>query len=177
MIIKEILINKKRCDLMYNGNEKKLIGLVVEDEPGVLQRIAGLFSRRGFNLDTIIVGKTTNKGKSHIVISVKADEKTLEQIEKQVNKIVDVIKVVNYNEEKSIIREHCLVKINSNAKIREDILNFVKMFEAKVLDANKDELILELASYPKKIDDFLEALTPFGIKESSRTGINALQKK
>jgi acetolactate synthase-1/3 small subunit len=158
----------------YRGEVKKhIIGLFVEDKPGVLGRLTGLFLRRGFNIDTIIVGKTNQPGISHIVISLFADDKTLEQIEKQAYKIVEVVKIINL-EENSVIREHCLVKVSSSAKTRQDILTFAQLNKANVLEANQKSILIELVAIPEKIDQFIDALKPFGIKELSRTGINAM---
>ena len=162
---------------MYNGNEKKhILGLMVEDNPGVMERITGLFFRRGFNIDTIIVGKTANPNISHIIISLDADDKTVEQLEKQVSKLIEVIKVIDLGKD-SVVREHCLIKINSNEKNRQDILNFAEMHKAKILEANHTSIIAEVVGAPEKIDMFVELMRPFGIKEMSRTGVNALQRK
>jgi len=163
---------------MTNGNgekKKHIIGLLVEDQPGVLERLAGLFLRRGFNIETIIVGKTAQEGVSHIVISLIGDDKTLEQLEKQVYKIIEVVKV-NDLTNNSIIREHCLIKVSSTESNRKDILNFTQLNGAQVLDANHKSIIVEIVSEPEKIDKFVMLLKPFGIKELSRTGINALAK-
>jgi len=163
---------------MTNGNgekKKHIIGLLVEDQPGVLERLAGLFLRRGFNIETIIVGKTAQEGVSHIVISLIGDDKTLEQLEKQVYKIIEVVKV-NDLTNNSIIREHCLIKVSSTESNRKDILNFTQLNGAQVLDANHKSIIVEIVSEPEKIDKFVMSLKPFGIKELSRTGINALAK-
>ncbi len=159
-----------------NGKIKKhVLGLLVEDKPGVLERLSGLFLRRGFNIDTIIVGKTTQPTVSHIVISLFADDKTLEQLEKQVYKIIEVIKVTNFTDT-GIMREHCLIKISSTQENRKDILSFVELNKATVLEANHKSIIVELVAEPEKIDKFVEAIKPFGIKELSRTGINSLQR-
>jgi len=161
-----------------NGNgekKRRILGLLAEDQPGIIERLAGLFLRRGFNIDTIIAGKTAQEGISHIVVSMNTDTKTLEQVEKQVYKIIEVVKV-NDLTENSIIREHCLIKISSNEKNRQDITNFVQLNHAQILEANHKSIIVEITSEPEKIDKFVIALKPFGIKELSRTGINALAK-
>ncbi|MFA6064976.1 MAG: acetolactate synthase small subunit [archaeon] len=166
---------------MANGNgsnsekKRRILGLLAEDQPGIIERLAGLFLRRGFNIDTIIAGKTAQEGISHVVVSMNTDSKTLEQVEKQVYKIIEVVKV-NDLTENSIIREHCLIKVTSTEQNRKDILNFTQLNGAQVLDANHKSIIVEIVSEPEKIDKFVEALKPFGIKELSRTGINALAK-
>lgn len=168
---------------MGNGNgnckgeiKKHIIGLLVEDHPGVLGRLTGLFLRRGFNIDTIIVGSTAKAGISHIVLSLLGDDKTLEQLEKQVYKIIEVLKVIELSSG-SVIREHCLVKVNSTQKTRQDIINFAQLNKGNVLEANANSILIEIAAEPAKIDDLVEALKPFGIKELSRTGINAMLRK
>lgn len=160
-----------------NGKEKKkhIIGLVVEDEPGVLERLAGLFLRRGFNIETIIVGKTAKPGISHIIISLFADDKTIEQLEKQAYKVIDVLKVINL-EDKSVLREHCLVKISSNDKTRADIQNFASLHKANVLEINHDSMIIEIVGSPEKIDHFIELMKPYGVKDLSRSGVNAMPR-
>ena len=159
------------------SNEKKhIVGLMVEDNPGVLERITGLFFRRGFNIDTIIVGKTAKPNISHIIISLVADDATIEQLEKQVSKLIEVIKVTDLGVD-SVLREHCLIKVSSNAKTRQDIINFAEMHKVKVLEANHTSIIVETVGSPEKIDVFVELMTPFGIKEMSRSGVNALTRK
>ena len=156
--------------------QRHIIGILVEDHPGVMAKLSGLFSRRGFNIDTIIVGKTAMEGVSHIVISLVADDKTLEQVEKQVNKLIDVIKLIDLNPKHSVVREHCLIKVASNPKSREEIANFTKLHKAKVLDVNHNSVIIEIVGAPAKIDSFIELMRKYGIREFSRTGVNALQR-
>jgi acetolactate synthase-1/3 small subunit len=163
---------------MANGDgdkKRRIIGILSEDQPGIIERLAGLFLRRGFNIDTIIAGKSAQEGISHIVVSMNADSKTLEQVEKQVYKIIEVTKV-NDLTDNSIVREHCLIKITSTEKTRQDIVNFAQLNHAQILEANQKSIIVEIVSEPEKIDRFVEALKSFGIKELSRTGINALSK-
>ena len=156
--------------------ERHIIGILVDDHPGIMAKLSGLFARRGFNIDTIIVGKTAKKGVSHIVISLLADARTIEQVEKQVNKLVDVVKLVDLNPKHSVVREHCLVKVASTADSRDDIVNLVKLHKAKALDINNSSIIVELVGSPEKIDNFLDLMRKYGIREFSRTGINALQR-
>ncbi len=155
---------------------RHIIGLLVEDHPGVMSKLSGLFARRGFNIDTIIVGKTAKQGISHIVISLVADDKTLEQVEKQVNKLVDVVKLIDLSPKHSVVREHCLVKVASSAKSRADLANTAKLHKANVLDIGNESMIIEVTGKPEKIDNFLELMRKYGVKEMSRTGINAMQR-
>ncbi|MCX6798768.1 MAG: acetolactate synthase small subunit [Candidatus Diapherotrites archaeon] len=167
--------------MMEGKTEKKklrkhIIGVLVEDEPGVLSRLSGLFSRRDFNIDTIIVGKTAQPGVSHIVISLTGDERVIEQVEKQVNKLIDVVKILDLNPGHSVVREHCLAKITASPKTREDLVNICKLHRAHVIDMGADSIIVEVVGKPEKIDNFLELMQKHGVKEVSRTGINAMQR-
>ena len=154
---------------------RHIIGIFVDDHPGVMSKLCGLFARRGFNIDSIIVGKTDKPGLSHIVISLLADDKTVEQVEKQVNKLIDVVKITDLNPKHSVVREHCLVRVSSTEKSRGDIVNLAKLKDAKVLNVNHTSIILEFVDEPEKIDEFLGMLSKYGVKELSRTGINAMQ--
>ncbi|MFH1586599.1 MAG: acetolactate synthase small subunit [Candidatus Diapherotrites archaeon] len=167
---------------MIEGGEKAkkkrrhIVGLLVEDQPGVMAKISGLFSRRGFNIDTLVVGKGMQEGVSHIVVSSIADDKTIEQLEKQVSKLVDVFKVIDLNEKHSVVREHCLLKVSSTPKTRNDLVNTAKLHHAEVISMNSDSLIIEIIGTPEKIDNFLKLAKKYGVKEVSRTGINAMQR-
>lgn len=157
--------------------KRHVISMLVEDQPGVLTRIAGMFARRCFNIETITVGKTTKPGVSKMVITVIADTKTIEQVEKQVNKLIDTIKVVEMEEDKSVIRELCLLKVSiSNEKSKEEILRFTKIYKTKIVDITPKSLTAELIGLPAKIDAFIELMKPFGIKEVSRTGVTAISR-
>jgi len=156
--------------------KRHIIGILVEDQPGVMAKLSGLFSRRGFNIDTIIVGKTAKPGISHIVISLVADDRTIEQVEKQVNKLIDVIKIIDLNPKHAVVREHCLVKVSSSAESRQDIQNFAELHKAKVLDVNHKSIIVEIVGSSEKVDAFIELMKNYGIKEFSRSGANALQR-
>ncbi|MFH1433112.1 MAG: acetolactate synthase small subunit [archaeon] len=156
--------------------QTNIIAMLVLDEPGVLTKISGLFTRRGFNIDTITVGKTEHKGISRITISLQANEKTLEQLEKQLNKMIDIIKVINITHN-SIVRELCLVTINiKDENSRLELINYTKVFPAKIVDMNHKSLTMEFMDDPRKIEEFLEKIQPFGIKELVRTGITGITK-
>ncbi|MDO8647428.1 MAG: acetolactate synthase small subunit [Candidatus Diapherotrites archaeon] len=159
-----------------NGLRKHIVGMLVNDEPGVLAKISGMFTRRGFNIDTIIVGKTNIPDVSHIVISLLGNDRTIEQLDKQLYKMIDIVKLADFSESNAVVREHCLLKVSSTEKSVEHLNNVCKLFEARVLHVNTESVIVELASSPSKIDSLIETLAPFGIKELSRTGVNALQK-
>lgn len=153
-----------------------IIAMTVIDEPGVLTKISGLFTRRGFNIDTITVGKTETPDVSRITISLKCNDKTLEQLEKQLNKMIDIIKVINVTNN-SIIRELCLVTINiKDENSRSELVAYTKILPAKIVDMNHKNLTIEFTDEPNKIDEFLEKIRPFGIKELVRTGTTGINK-
>ncbi|MFH1396909.1 MAG: acetolactate synthase small subunit [archaeon] len=158
-------------------DKRHIIAMLVEDQPGVLTRIAGMFARRGFNIDTITVGKTTKKGISKMVITVYGDDATLEQVEKQVNKLIDTIKVIEMPEENSVIRELCLIKVAINGqKAKEEILRYTKIYKTKIVDITTKSVTAELIGEPAKIDAFIELMKQFGVKEISRTGVTAVSR-
>ncbi len=153
--------------------EHILIALV-EDEPGVMQRISGMFTRRHFNIDTISVGHTEKEGISRITITFRGDEKKAEQIVKQLNKIIEVVKVMRMGRE-SILRELALVKVNTpDENTRREVVQYANIFRAKVVDVSKDSMIIEVTGNGNKIDAFLNLINPFGIKELAITGVTAM---
>ena len=158
--------------------EKHILSLLVKDEPGVMNRITGLFSRRNYNIDTITVGKTNVEGVSKIVLSLKANEKTLEQIKKQVNKIVEVVKIVEMKEKDAVVRELCLIKVSvKNQDARNEITSFAETFRANIVDITHNAATIQLTGKPSQIEAFLGLMQKFGIKEISRTGITALERE
>lgn len=156
---------------------KHVISMLVEDQPGVLTRIAGMFARRGFNIDTITVGKTTKPGVSKMVVTVIGDDRTLEQVEKQINKLIDVVKVMEMPYESSVIRELCLIKVTApNEKVRDEILRYTKIYKTKIVDINTKTVTVQIVAGPQKIDAFIDLMKQFGIKEISRTGVTAVSR-
>ena len=153
-----------------------IISTLVEDKPGVLQKVAGLFNRRGFNIDSITVGNSEIDGLSRMVISVHADQKGLEQVTKQLNKLVDVIKIKDITNT-AVKRELCLVKVNiPNAKARAEIMQYTNIFRANIVDVTEETLIIELTGDKKKINAFISLLKGYGIKRISRTGLTAMAR-
>ena len=149
---------------------KHTISVLVENKFGVLSRVASLFSARGFNIDSLAVGETEDPTISRMTIVVKGDEKTLEQIKKQLNKLIDVIKVYDFLGKGYIDRELVLVKVNSNAKTRKDIMDIVESTGGVIANAGAKAMTIELAGDQTKINTLLELLKPFGIRELVRTG-------
>ena len=153
-----------------------VISTLVEDKPGVLQNVAGLFNRRGFNIDSITVGRSETQGLSRMIITLHAYEKALEQITKQLNKLVDVIKIKDITNS-AVKRELCLIKINiSDSKIRSDIMQYVNIFRGRIVDVTNETLMIELTGDKKKINTFISLVEPYGIKKISRTGITAMER-
>ncbi|MFC1769231.1 acetolactate synthase small subunit [Nanoarchaeota archaeon] len=157
---------------------KNTICIMVKDEPGVMTRVAGLFARRGFNIETITVGKTNQEKISKIVITALGDEKTISQIEKQVNKLIDVVKVYELKPHASVIRELCLVKVEvKNQKQKDEVINYANVYKNKIVDITPKKVTLEILGEPAKIDTFLELMEPFGILDISRTGVTGILRE
>ncbi len=153
-----------------------VISTLVEDKPGVLQKVAGLFNRRGFNIDGITVGVSEVEGLSRMVITVHADKKGLEQVTKQLNKLVDVVKIKDITKN-AVKRELCLIKVNiPNEKARAEIMQYTNIFRAKIVDVTEETLIIELTGDMEKIDAFISLLKGYGIKKISRTGLTAMAR-
>lgn len=155
--------------------ERHIISVLVENSSGVLSRIAGLFSRRAYNIESLTVGTTDNTQISRMTITVFGDGQTLEQIKKQLNKLIEVIKIIELKPEKSIYRELVMIRVNS-VGARSDIMEVANIFRANIIDVSPDNLVLELTGDRSKIDAFLNLLGPFGILEIVRTGIAGLQR-
>jgi len=154
---------------------KHTIAVLVENHFGVLARISGLFSARGFNIESLAVGETEDKHISRMTIVVSGDEDILEQVMKQLNKLIDVIKVTEISQ-CSVKRDLILVKINATKETRSEIIQIVDIFRAKIIDVSKDAMIVELTGGEDKITAFIDFMVPFGIKELARTGVIALAR-
>lgn len=150
------------------------IAVLVNDQPGVLQRVAGLFGRRGFNIESITVGQSEEQGLSRMVIVTQGDDKTLEQIEKQLYKLIDVIKVVNLSSRPMVARELALIKVKAEPAERPEIMGVVETFRAAVVDIGTASMIVQVVGDTEKIDAMIELLQPYGIRELSRTGVTAM---
>ena len=155
---------------------KQTISVLVENQAGVLNRITGLFSRRAFNIDSLAVGVTDDPAFSRITIIVDSGNSVVEQVEKQLNKLIEVIKVRTIPEDKMIGRELVLLKVNATNKTRQDIMTICDIMGAKVDDISPNSLTLELSDTPDRVDTFEAMLRPFSILEVVRTGVIALQK-
>ena len=153
-----------------------IISTLVADKPGVLQRIAGLFNRRGFNIDSITVGVSEVEGLSRMVITVNADECGLEQVTKQLNKLVDVIKIKDITKP-AVARELCLIKVHvPDEKARAEIIQYTDIFRANIVDVTEETLMIELTGNIRKINAFISLIKGYGIKKISRTGLTAMAR-
>ncbi len=155
---------------------KHTISVLVENHAGVLSRITGLFSRRGFNIDSLAVGVTEDKTVSRMTIVVEGDAYTVEQLEKQLNKVVDVIKVRTIPQQDLISRELMLIKCTATGRTRSEILDIAKIMDANIVDLTKTTMTLEICDLPDRLDLLEELLKSYNIQEVMRTGTIALQK-
>ena len=154
-----------------------VIGALVENKPGVLYEVSNMFRRRGFNIESISVGVTEQKDLARMTITVNGDERTIEQVIKQLNKIINIVKVSILNPKTTVAREMALIKVRAmDSKSRSDIIQYVDVFRGHIVDVSSDSLIAEITGDPEKIDAFIELVTSFGIKEVARTGITALSR-
>ena len=155
----------------------KVISVLVENKPGVLHLIANLFRRRNFNIESITVGPTQMPNIARMTITVNEDEKTIDQVIKQVAKQVDVLKVSELEQGSFVMRELSLIKVKvKDSKERSDVINFVDVFRGRIIDVSTDSLTVEITGTPDKIDAFLNLMKTFGIIELARTGITALAR-
>jgi acetolactate synthase I/III small subunit len=150
------------------------LSVLVENKPGVLARIAGLFSRRGFNIDSLAVGPTEHPEISRMTIVVNVEESPLEQVTKQLNKLVEVIKIVELDGAQSVTRELLLVKVRADVETRGQVLETVQLFRAKVVDVATDAVTVEVTGNAEKLEAFLRVLEPFGVRELVQSGMVAI---
>ena len=160
------------------GNKKtKVIAALVENKPGVLHSVANMFRRRDFNIESITVGGTEQEDLSRMTITVNGDEKTLEQVVKQMSKLIDVVKVSRLEPENIVTRELALIKVNiPDNKSRSDVINCVDVFRGRVVDVSPQSLTMEITGTPDKIDAFLNLMKTYGVMELARTGLTALSR-
>jgi acetolactate synthase-1/3 small subunit len=158
--------------------EEKLHTLVslVQDEPGVLTRVAGLFRRRGFNIESLSVGHCEQPGLSRMTIVVKGDDAEVDQVTKQLDKLIDVVNVTDITRLDMVARELALIKVAAAADDRSEIMQIVDIYRAKIVDVGADSLTIEVTGGEDKIDSLLRLLLPFGITEMARTGRTALTR-
>jgi acetolactate synthase-1/3 small subunit len=154
-----------------------IISTIVEHKPGVLYNVSNLFRCRGFNIDSISVGQAEELGLARMTIMVRGDDRTIEQVIKQLNKLIDVIKVTRLEPENIVTRELALIKVNAQStKARSDIINYADIFRARVVDVSTESLMMEITGTSNKIDAFISLMRPFGVREVARTGITSLSR-
>lgn len=154
---------------------RHIISVLVENSSGVLSRISGLFSRRAYNIHSLTVGPTDDESISRMTITVSGDEQVFQQIKKQLNKLIEVIKIIELQPDKSVCRELIMIRVNSLNE-RSSIIEIANIFRANIIDVSLESLVLELTGDKSKIDAFQSMLEPFGIIEIVRTGIAGLQR-
>ena len=152
------------------------LSVLVEDKPGVLARVAALFSRRGYNIQSLAVGATEQKNLSRMTIVVSVEDFPLEQVTKQLNKLINVIKIVEQDEDNSVSRELALIKVRADAATRGQIIEAVNLFRAKVVDVSAESLVVEATGTPGKLTALLNLLEPYGIREIAQSGMVTLSR-
>ena len=155
---------------------KHTLSVLVENKPGVLARVAGLFARRGFNINSLAVGVTEDPDISRMTITVDAEEHPIEQVTKQLHKLINVIKITDLDPEKTVARELALIKVKSDAGTRAEVMQLAEIFRARILDVSKKTLTIEITGTYEKIDALEQLLAPHGVTEIVRTGRIAIER-
>ncbi len=153
-----------------------VLSLLVEDKPGILTRVAALFARRGYNIQSLAVGTTEVEGVSRMTVVVSLDGQPLEQVTKQLNKLVNVLKIVELENDNAVARDHMLVKVRTDASTRSQVLEAVTLFRARVIDVVSDSVVIEVTGDSAKCQAFIKVLEPFGIKELVQSGAIAISR-
>tara|TARA_B000000441_G_scaffold97701_1_gene68102 strand:+ start:198 stop:719 length:522 start_codon:yes stop_codon:yes gene_type:complete len=161
---------------MSSFSEKHTITALVEDRPGVLNRISSMFRRRGYNISSLAVGQSETSGLSRMTFVVQGDTKTVEMVAKNLNKLVEVIKVLDISDENAVSRELALIRVNSDVSNRGEIMQIVEIFRAKIVDVSKDTLMVEVTGDEDKVDSLVDLLATFGVHEVMRTGTVAMSR-
>jgi acetolactate synthase-1/3 small subunit len=155
---------------------KHTLSVLVENTPGILARVAGLFARRGFNIHSLAVGPTEHADVSRMTVVVDVEELPLEQVTKQLNKLINVIKIVELEQQASVQRELLLVKVRADLQTRSNVLETVRLFRAKVVDVAPDAVTVEVTGNPDKLEAFLKVVEPFGIRELVQSGLVGISR-
>lgn len=161
---------------MSTGWTTHTLSVLVEDKPGVLARVASLFSRRGFNIESLAVGATEVKDMSRMTIVVSVEDTPLEQITKQLNKLVNVIKIVEQDDDNSVARELALIKVRADAATRTQVAEAAKLFRARVIDVSPESLTVEVTGTSGKLEALLRVLEPYGVREIVQSGLVSLAR-
>ena len=161
---------------MFGSPKTHTLSVLVEDKPGVLVRIAGLFSRRGFNIDSLAVGPTEHPEISRMTIVADCADHPLEQVTKQLNKLINVIKIIEQDEDNSVARELAMIKVRADAGTRSQVIEAVNLFRGKVIDVSPESLTIEATGDRGKLEALLRVLEPFGIREIAQSGLVSLSR-
>ncbi|MEM2848679.1 MAG: acetolactate synthase small subunit [Candidatus Bathyarchaeia archaeon] len=154
-----------------------ILAALVEHKPGVLHKVSNMFRKRNFNIESITVGACETGDIARMTITVQGDEATVEQVVKQLQKLVDVIKVSRLEPSRSVVRELALVKVyTADSKAKSDVINYATIFRGRIVDVSRDSMIIEITGSPTKIDAFVELVKSYGIKEFARTGVVAMSR-
>jgi acetolactate synthase-1/3 small subunit len=159
---------------MDSGRRRHVLSALVQNRPGVLAHVSGMFASRGFNIDSLAVGETEDPNLSRITVVVMGDDRHLEQVRKQLEKIVTVVKVHDISSEDYVERDLMLIKVNAPASVRAEIQALVQIFRGRIVDVSPDMLMIEISGQERKIEAFIEQVRPYGIREVARTGRIAL---
>jgi len=163
--------------MSMSDSNTHIISVLVIHKPGVLQRVAGLFTRRGFNIENITVGTSEQENLARMTIIAKGDEKILEQITKQLNKLIDVLKVRDLEHDTTVKRELCLIKVHTATEdVRSKVMQYANIFRGRIIDVSPETVIIEITGQPEKIEALIDLVRTFGIKEVARTGPTAISR-
>src|SRR4051794_9256905 len=160
----------------YRPGRKHILSILVENKPGVLTRVAGLFARRGFNIDTLVVGPTDDPTLSRITLTLDGAMHPIDQVTKQLHKLVNVIKIRDLEPEETIARELAVFKISADAPARQEIMQFASIFEARIIDVSRRSIIVEVVGEAEKVAAFEKLVRPFGLIEMAQTGEIAISR-
>ena len=155
---------------------RSVISALVINEPGVLASVAGMFSARGFNIDSLVVGRTENPELSRLTVVCEADENTLEQVRKQLAKLVPVVKVRDFKDAQYVERDLALISVGVGPDKRSEVIEIANLYRANVIDVSRDSLMIEITGNEQKLESLIELLQPYGIRELARTGIIAMTR-
>jgi acetolactate synthase-1/3 small subunit len=174
---KELLsLEELEASVSMRSGRKHIVSILVENKPGVLTRIAGLFARRGFNIDTLVVGPTDDESYSRITLTLDGAMHPIDQVTKQLHKLVNVIKIRDLEPQETIARELAVFKISADAAARAEILQFAEIFEARVIDVSRRSIIVEVVGDAEKVKAFERLVRPFGLIEMAQTGEIAIAR-
>ncbi len=152
-----------------------IISLLVEDHPGVLTRMSGMFTQRGINITSLTVSPCEKEGLSRMTVAIKGSESELEKVRKQISNLIEVVKVVDLSEREAIVRDLCLMKVHvKDSEARSEVMQLAESYGAKIVDAVLDAVTLELTEEPERIDRFVDLMRHFGVKQLFRTGVTAI---